>query len=91
MPAEGTRPAAAARVTELRTGAAGSVRLREGRVPRLVLHGEIDAAIIDQVNFPKFPTEDDGQALRDYGAAVVQYGIIDEEPADYDALFAVKD
>lgn len=51
----------------------------------------IDAAIIDQVNFPKFPTEDDGQALRDYGAAVVQYGIIDEEPADYDALFAVKD
>lgn len=51
----------------------------------------IDAAIIDQVNFPKFPVEDDGQALRDYGAAVVQYGIIDEEPADYDALFAVKD
>ncbi|KWX65916.1 ABC transporter substrate-binding protein [Mycobacterium sp. NAZ190054] len=51
----------------------------------------IDAGIIDQVNFPKFPTEDDGQALRDYGAAVVEYGIINEEPADYDALFAVED
>ncbi|MGE2834895.1 ABC transporter substrate-binding protein [Mycobacterium sp. SMC-4] len=51
----------------------------------------IDPAIIDQVNFPKFPTEDDGQALRNYGAAVVQYGIIDEEPSDYDALFAATE
>jgi NitT/TauT family transport system substrate-binding protein len=51
----------------------------------------IDPAIIDQVNFPKFPTEDDGQALRAYGAAVVEYGLIDEEPADYDALFAAKE
>lgn len=51
----------------------------------------IDAAIIDQVNFPKFPTEDDGQALRNYGAAVVEYGIIDKEPEDYDALFAATD
>lgn len=48
----------------------------------------IDAGIIGQVNFPKFPTEDDGQALRDYGAAVVEYGVIEEEPADYEALFA---
>lgn len=33
-------------------------------------------------------TEDDGKALRDYGAAVVEYGIIDEEAKDYDARFA---
>ncbi|WP_193043573.1 ABC transporter substrate-binding protein [Mycolicibacterium baixiangningiae] len=51
----------------------------------------IDAGIIDQVNFPKFPTEDDVQALHEYGAAVVEYGIIDKEPADYEALFATTD
>lgn len=51
----------------------------------------IDPGIIDQVNFPKFPTEDDGKALRDYGSAVAEYGLVKAEPADYDALFAVKD
>ncbi|MGE2732113.1 ABC transporter substrate-binding protein [Mycolicibacterium vaccae] len=51
----------------------------------------IDPAIIGEVNFPKFPTEDDGAALRNYGAAVVEYGIIDSEPADYDALFATTE
>jgi NitT/TauT family transport system substrate-binding protein len=51
----------------------------------------IDAGIIDQVNFPKFPTEDDVEALRDYGAAVVEYGIIDKEPADYETLFVATD
>lgn len=50
----------------------------------------IDAGIIDQVNVPKFPTEDDGKALRDYGAAMVEYGLIEQEPADYEALFAAN-
>ncbi|MGE2712671.1 ABC transporter substrate-binding protein [Mycolicibacterium litorale] len=73
---------------EINTFAQGN-RDRVGEVA--VAEMGIDAGIIDQVNFPKFPTEDDVEALRDYGAAVVEYGIIDKEPADYEALFATTD
>ncbi|NDK31698.1 ABC transporter substrate-binding protein [Nesterenkonia haasae] len=47
-----------------------------------------DADYIDDVNLPMFPNDNDIDALEDYAEAAVEFGIIDELPEDYEALFA---
>ncbi|WP_150461418.1 ABC transporter substrate-binding protein [Nesterenkonia ebinurensis] len=50
-----------------------------------------DAEHIDNVNLPLFPNDNEVETLQDYAEAAVEYGILSEEPEDYEALFAGND
>lgn len=48
----------------------------------------IDEAVAQEVNLPIFPNDDDVEALQAYAEAATRFGILAQEPDDYESLFA---
>ncbi|GAA2069520.1 hypothetical protein GCM10009821_02530 [Aeromicrobium halocynthiae] len=51
----------------------------------------IDEDVAERMTLPLFPNDDDLEALRAYAEYSVRYGILEEEPADLESLFAGQD